>query len=290
MPHFTTMNVTATTPMSTLMILLLASAISASASRRSDKLKSILYKASTEMLEINEEISRSEQIQQSDEKGTVGDLHFTGFDGSQFNFAGMPGNIFNIITDVDFQFNAFYAQSPHNNRTYMSQLGFKLGEHSVHMVPGLVFFDGVHELFAADHRFGDSTVSVTPDVGTLIQHAGFTVLVKEHRGEENGVDHFTIDCSANPLRIHHPHGVLGQTAKFLLTNEDPIPVSLHHQTSIGFIEGYVEDYVVSDGLFGTRFIFNRFGTPPPTHSEQAQELSRRSSVRAQVDHHVVNQF
>lgn len=196
-----------------------------------------------------------------DNQGTVDDdPHFHGFDGSRYDFNGVADNVFAIISDTHFQMNARFIAAPHSTyQTYMGELGFMLDQDRVEITPDYVKING--DLITSNKLYslapnGDAAVLVGEI--TQVRAGGYVVFVSVH--ETEGMKYLNIDSRASSDRIYHPHGLLGQTLAFILKGETPHPVRVNHRNfnSEGFIEGNALDYLVSDGLFGTNFRFNRF--------------------------------
>lgn len=188
------------------------------------------------------------------------DPHFRGFDGSKFDFHGRPGYVFNIITDSKFQVNAEFTASASSGETFMGRLGIRIDSHRILVTPESVELNGV-AVAAGEAR---ELRSLTAGEGLLTRmrnhvaivfpriHIG--VFIKKH-AEGSHLDFSSqINCFSNP------HGILGQTARFLVEVREPTPIiaTAKSDNTIGFLEGNPEDYLVSDGIFGTEFVFNRF--------------------------------
>jgi hypothetical protein len=220
----------------------------------------------------------------SKSSGTVtDDPHFVGFDGSHYDFQGEPGQVFNLITDTGFQVNAKFVESATDGQTYMGELGFKLKDHTVKVdrssvaIDGSVVSDGVVELTTLSEEPA-GTVRVANGVA-VVHAAGFSVEV-EAVTAAGGFVYLNIKTSAVSSGLHHPHGLLGQTSQYMLRAEEPHAVNVPHsnKNSKGFIEGSPTDYLVVDGIYGTNFAFNRFGSKAAKRDFAVPE--RRASGRA----------
>eukprot|EP01096_Ripella_sp_DP13-Kostka_P010404 TRINITY_DN408_c0_g1_i1.p1 TRINITY_DN408_c0_g1~~TRINITY_DN408_c0_g1_i1.p1 ORF type:complete len:419 (+),score=183.54 TRINITY_DN408_c0_g1_i1:70-1257(+) len=220
-----------------------------------------------------------------------GDPHFIGLDGKRFDFDGEPGNVYNLLTDSEVQVNTLLGQfklGPHSfiNGAIMSQIGMRLGDHSVVVNAGgsdleafgFVIVDGVSLEDGAVVEFNDEgkePIHITFDrknnnaekygigshdyaVGHLTviygsQYAFTVVLVESGRDHEgNWVVPYprrSLDFAAQPLALHlRPHGLFGQTSQPSLTR------------SASGMQGEREDYQIQSGdLLGSDFTFNKFG-------------------------------
>jgi hypothetical protein len=194
----------------------------------------------------------------------VGDPHFHGFDGSQYDFQGEPGNWFNIITDSDFQLNALFVESPTDGKTYMGEIAVQVQNVKILVIPHKVKADSIILPDGIFHLESHEKLGVVRVVGlrTEIQTPAFHLKIDNVKNKDHTFSYLNMDSvSATSDELHHPHGILGQTASFLVNGAQPNPVTVPHQNknAKGFIEGRPTDYLVLDGRWGTQFSFNRFG-------------------------------
>lgn len=70
--------------------------------------------------------------------GLTGDPHFTGADGSRFDFTGRPGNVYCLLSDSHVHVNAYYGgrfdrwgDNPSKPLTWIRKLGVLWGEHKI---------------------------------------------------------------------------------------------------------------------------------------------------------------
>lgn len=207
--------------------------------------------------------------------GVAGDPHFDGFDGSKYDFQGVPGEWFNIISDSDFQLNAFFVESPTDGKTYMGKLGLMIGNTKVSISTTRVTVESPTlemELTKGTQRImgatGESAGFVHVSEASVAVHGlGFQLTVLTV--QEMGFRFLNVETSATSQHLSNPHGLLGQTAQFLVTGEEPNPVVLSHSNkyAAGFLDGHSADYMVADGEFGSAFTFNRFGGAVKKHGQ-----------------------
>lgn len=213
--------------------------------------------------------------------GVKGDPQFTGFRGQSFQVHGTSGSIYNVISTPTLQYNALFSylesgkcrsgtlcfSHPGN---YFGEVGLMLtaGEQvkRFRMVAGDVdegmklIVDGVETpVSAAPIVFGNSTVSYSSPFELLVDTPEYSMRVQNS-------DHFlnqdvsisssllqriVDDKRASKIGVGStrslPHGLLGQTWN-----------SVTYNNRWKHIEGQLFSYMVSDGLFGTEFEYNRF--------------------------------
>eukprot|EP00028_Trichosphaerium_sp_Am-I-7-wt_P001847 CAMPEP_0168531020 /NCGR_PEP_ID=MMETSP0405-20121227/15113_1 /TAXON_ID=498012 /ORGANISM="Trichosphaerium sp, Strain Am-I-7 wt" /LENGTH=305 /DNA_ID=CAMNT_0008555571 /DNA_START=335 /DNA_END=1249 /DNA_ORIENTATION=+ len=192
-----------------------------------------------------------------------GDPHFVGFLGQKYDFHGESGSIFNLVTDNNFQLNAFFVDADlrrMKNKTYMGQLGFRIGNDKI--------------FFGCNRRDGTTTSLIngkefTSTGKTWLQHgnvqrlsSGSTIIESmqyRFRVKFSRSSHSTchVNFKAKYLKVANlpiPHGVLGQTADE--SREFP-QVSTDFQGD-GVVLGHWTDYVVEGDIFSTNHKHDRF--------------------------------
>lgn len=192
------------------------------------------------------------------------DPHFVGFDGSTYDFNGQPGEVFNLITDTDFQVNTLFIEAS-DGKTYMGQIAMLAGENEILVQPSdktKATLNGreiqeMQTLLRDDEGHNIGVLEVHNGIVSVVS-GGFMLQVSTVRWGNDM--HLNFHASAQSQHLNNPHGLLGQTAQFLVTGEEPNPVHLSHKNknAMGFIEGQPSDYVVADGLYGVMFSFNRY--------------------------------
>ncbi|CAI5498540.1 unnamed protein product [Closterium sp. Naga37s-1] len=249
-----------------------------------------------------------------------GDPHFTGADGSHFDFSGLPNHHFALISDAHLQVNGYFGGrfgtwgNATKALTWIRSLGIMFGHHtavlharngssadygngylgrvtvndrpvrvpapgtSVNLWPGASL-----RWVKARLRSGDDLVDVydllITDMGTL--RLTLRPEVKNLRTGDDGVVHFGIDVLGATFSTA-VHGVLGQTFRpdchGRLANQELKYNPLLRANAVpgdnaeGFIDGSVEDYLVSD-LLKADCRFCRFSRSPEVDSELAHALS-----------------
>ncbi|KCV67717.1 hypothetical protein H696_05825 [Fonticula alba] len=190
------------------------------------------------------------------------DPHMKGFNGADYYFEGHSGRVYNIITDADFQMNAQFTRLDSLKGTYMNRLGIRVGNDTVAFHPHFgVFLNG--QKLAVDNGhpyaldYGRSNISVDIIDGThrmTVKTPSWQVAARAifEKARASMTDAY-INLNSSLLgRPRDPHGVLGQSARFMVD-------SRFRNSPEGFrVEGEEDDYEVLDGLFGTDFMFNRF--------------------------------
>lgn len=214
-----------------------------------------------------EKVIATEAAQQSAEiSGKVADdPHFTGFDGSTYDFQGKINKVYNLVTDKYFQLNARFIAAPKVSNTYMGALGVRVHENTIVIEPfsvtinGQAAHKGAYELKTRDEKDGNAGAVYIEKGFVSIVTKGFMVSAKVIR--KDGVTYLNVETSVQSDHLVHPHGLLGQTARYLLSTQPAHPVHLPHSNkwAAGFIEGIPMDYMVGDGILGQEFSYNRFG-------------------------------
>jgi hypothetical protein len=189
-----------------------------------------------------------------------GDPHFSGFDGSRYNFDGADAEVFAIVSDVDFALNAeFSAMTVHGTAgTWMTKIGVVVRESTMIFDPryGVLVNGNIANKFTADDNMEiDIHSSAKGQISRVVVTAAAVGYVIDMKvipfTTVEGAASFYLDVKvsliAKPVR---PHGVLGQTARFIAQGVAASPDSK--------IEGEWTDYIVRDGIIGTDFVFSSF--------------------------------
>ena len=167
-----------------------------------------------------------------------GDPHFVGLNGSHFDFQGIPGHIFNILSDAKIQVNALFNPWG-NGATAMGQIGIRLGKDNLLVNPGRsTSLNGSALGQGQSVKLKEGTISVNGNV-TSISTKEYSINVY------NGGNHLDIGITTTAEGVNRdgvmPGGVIGQTAS-------------------GGLNLSVGDFLVYDGIFGTGCKSNKFGS------------------------------
>jgi hypothetical protein len=198
----------------------------------------------------------------------VGDPQFVGLRGQSYQVHGVSGEIYNIVSDADLQYNSRFVflnqgECPVVNgkkqKGCFSHPGSYLGELGLKTRAG----DKIH-LVTGNAKTGFATVEVN---GKALE-VGETVLLADELGSvsmnsthlasvqvgnwdfafENSDMFVNQRVRVLDARGLRSHGLLGQTWR-----ETTYP------NAIKYIQGQVDDYVIRDNdIFGDNFVFNTF--------------------------------
>ncbi|KCV67719.1 hypothetical protein H696_05827 [Fonticula alba] len=191
------------------------------------------------------------------------DPHMKGFNGADYYFGGHAGRVYSIVSDRDFALNAQFTRLDALQGTYMNRLGMRVGRDIVAFHPHFGVFVNGDKLAArgrrpyaldegrahllVDHLDGTHRLTLKTDTW---QVSGRAVIESGRATMADAYINVGVSLHARPV---NPHGILGQTALFMVDSRYPSHVAR------GFrVEGEEDDYEVHDGLFGTRHRFNRF--------------------------------
>lgn len=207
--------------------------------------------------------------------GIVGDPQFTGLRGQTYQVHGAPNEVFNLITDTDFQYNSRFVYLANGDcpsidgklvdtpcfthpGTYLGELALQTSAGDRLYLKAGSSIDG----FALVELNGESVdIDESTDLKSLtgrsqpflVRNSSHTVTVQ--------MGNFWLELTNSDLFINQrvamldsssqtSHGLLGQTWSGQIYDVD---------ASIPWIEGTVWDYAMADHeLFSHRFVFNRF--------------------------------
>ena len=210
----------------------------------------------------------------------VGDPQFVGLLGQSYQVHGIDGAVYNLISDKQVQVNARFTFLDHGEClrgtdgsplfTCWSHPGSYLSELAVRTAAGdsVVVVAG-----AAEHGFVSVTVNgVTMSVGEMtslhravpnldalsisysgvrsvtIANAGLYTLVVENSDGFVNLLRLEVTSVRELRETVQSHGLLGQTWR-----------RHHNGKDVRAVEGYVDDYVVSDGgMLGCDFVYKKF--------------------------------
>jgi hypothetical protein len=141
-------------------------------------------------------------------QGHWGDPHFVGDDGGKYDIQGEPGNIYNILSDRDIQYNARFAAWGNGGATVIDAVGIKIGDAEI-------FMDFGGQPTVNGEILADGESSVFP--GGVVSHNGNRLIVEtaEYQLEYTIVNNQYINANytaTDPFADYvGSHGLWGQT-------------------------------------------------------------------------------
>lgn len=207
-----------------------------------------------------------------------GDPHFVGFENDSFDFQGVPGKIYNFLSDYNCSLNALFGDYTNiPGTTYLEEVAILVGTEEVGFTKirfsskgGIYVNDKLmrgkkQEFPSGLDKVGSVEINMNPNWQNLLDDLPWTDGVFQngiivHTGTFkfriarflSSLSHMTIFSRFTSLPVA-PHGIIGQTADF-----DGKPRISTGPNGEGVIDGKPEDYEVKD-LFDTEFTFSRFG-------------------------------
>lgn len=198
----------------------------------------------------------------------VGDPQFTGLRGQNYQVHGVSGEIYNIVSDADLQYNSrfvFLTQGKcpvvdgkkqkgcwSHPGSYLGELGLKtrVGDR-IHINTGAASEGfALVEVNQKMLNVGDS-ITLADNMGSVSLNTTHLATVTIGNWEfifENSDMFLNQRVRVLDARSLRSHGLLGQTWR-----ETTYP------NAIKYIQGSVDDYVIRDAeLFGDNFVFNNF--------------------------------
>lgn len=187
----------------------------------------------------------------------IGDPHFTGLDGSKFDFNGVAGYTYALISSPGLQYN---IQLKHSEAfTYIGTVGVRIGNDSL-------IYTHEDQLF-----YNNETIATEIHWRTFPTAWGKFHKVKDHFLLEtknwkikagtaldttNGFAFINIwSISFLGFIDSTHHGLIGQTIGPRTPAQD---CHLYLENGGCKIEGYADDYLVRSGILGIDFAFSRF--------------------------------
>ncbi|KCV67718.1 hypothetical protein H696_05826 [Fonticula alba] len=206
------------------------------------------------------------------------DPHLVGFGGESFYFEGQAGRDWNIISDPGFQLNAHFIRLHSLKGTYMGRIGMLFGDQSLAFDPHFgAFVNGTH-ITEGSMSFPQAEVTVDHIDGRYRMTARTATwqVIARTVIEQGALSEAYVNLHASLVGTpEDPHGILGQTARFAMAENDLSDKPLRNPGAPFQLDGEEADYEVKDGLFGTNFKYNRFGT---TDENGKKKLPLRASV------------
>jgi len=191
------------------------------------------------------------------------DPHFVGYDGSVYDFHGVSGGTFALISDSMFQVNALFRGRTEHELIKVSKSHTWILELGVVCANNTVLISHPEEFNVAIENRKGSPLLVDIDHKKLSAHiqcgAQWNVTVTSEYDKETEGYNFRLESSALQIPANPPHGVLGQTLAFEYKGDRiPHPVKGEGDQGKGVVEGAVKDYMVHDGILGHDFTFSRY--------------------------------
>jgi len=198
----------------------------------------------------------------------VGDPQFVGLRGQSYQVHGVSGEVYNIVSDSDLQYNSRFTfldrgDCPTVNGkkqkgcwshpgSYLGELGLKTRAGDlIHVITGKAA-DGFTAVTVNGRQVAiGETVLLKDDMGTVSMNT--THLASMQIGNwdfafENSDMFLNQRVRVLDSRNLRSHGMLGQTWR------DTV-----YPNAIKYIQGQVDDYVIRDNdIFGDNFVFNTF--------------------------------
>jgi len=198
----------------------------------------------------------------------VGDPQFVGLRGQSYQVHGVSGEVYNIVSDADLQYNSRFVFLSHGScpvvdgkklkgcwshpGSYLGELGLKTrAGDRIHITTGSAK-DGF-ELIEVNGKSVDigETILLADDMGTVTVNSTHLATVQIGNWDfafENSDFFLNQRVRVLDSRNLRSHGLLGQTWR-----ETTYP------NAIKYIQGSVDDYVIRDNdVFGDNFVYNTF--------------------------------
>jgi len=205
-----------------------------------------------------------------------------GFDGSVFDFQGITGNVFGIISDTMLQVNALFSETGDGasnhfaDSSWMNQVGVMCFQDSVIVSSPKKFDVKIVTSKNGPMEVSQSATSVNIRCGSF-----WNVTISNDIDKILWGYSLRVHASVLSTPVSSPHGVLGQTLRYIYTGDQkPHPVIGWGKQGAGVVEGQVQDYVVKDGLLGTDFKFNKFIPQVVNRDRTSKRASSRTLASA----------
>jgi hypothetical protein len=205
---------------------------------------------------------------QPPETFVVGDPQFVGLRGQQYQVHGVAGEIYNIVSDKNLQYNSRFVflnegdcpvVAGHRQKGCWSHPGSYLGElglktkagDRIRLASGRAA-DGFKAVTVNEKQIsvGD-TLLLADDMGSVAYNSTHSATVTVGHWQftfENSDMFINQRVRVADARALRSHGLLGQTWREQTYNN-----------AVKHVQGAVDDYVIRDGdLFGDNFVYNTF--------------------------------
>jgi len=203
---------------------------------------------------------------QGPEGYVVGDPQFVGLRGQQYQVHGVAGEVYNIVSDADLQYNSRFVflnqgECPvvdgkkqkgcfSHPGSYLGELGLKTrAGDKIHLVSGAAKSGfATIEVNGKEVEVG-ATIQLADNLGSVTRNSTHLASVQVGNWDfafENSDMFVNQRVRVLDARGLRSHGLLGQTWR-----QTTYPNAIKH------IQGQVDDYVIRDGdIFGDAFVFN----------------------------------
>jgi hypothetical protein len=203
-----------------------------------------------------------------DVPSVIGDPQFVGLRGQNYQVHGVSGEIYNIVSDSDLQFNSRFVflskgECPIINGrkqkgcwshpgSYLGELGLKTRSGDrIHMITGNAKW-GFESVTVNDKEvLVGETVLLADKLGAVSRNSTHLASVQIGNWDfafENSDMFVNQHVRVLDSRSLRSHGLLGQTWR-----------DITYPNTIRYVQGDVDDYVIRDNdIFGDNFVFNAF--------------------------------
>jgi len=168
-----------------------------------------------------------------------GDPHFKGFHGQKFDFDGVRGHVYILISNCHIQVNTRFTSI--RNLTFMGEIGIMTKDHKMLLTPGeYPIMDGEELRESKKYFFSGLSVEVKEDVGHVFvrMEGHYQIKVMYIPWEKYNTGFHNVKVTSFGRK---GSGIIGHTWKREIEDD---------------LEGR---YRVVDGLFGDKFVENLFG-------------------------------
>jgi len=180
-----------------------------------------------------------------------GDPHFKGFKGQKFDFNGVAGHYYNLLSDCNLQVNTKFISI--RNLTFMGEIGMMVDDHKVDLYPGSnPILDGKELRESGEYVFGvrNYSLELKKDAGHV-----FLTVPGDYEVKVMDIPWTKFNTNFHNIKITRMkgEGIIGHTWQ----NE---------------IEEDLEGNYCIASLFDTKFPRNRFGSCDRENEEREADV------------------